>query len=123
MIIHLRPIICFIARRNRTYSEYRAFSAVMGKRAHSQERGATVDGHRAKKAHVEARPLYNKVATAENAAAVDGNPPLRMLLGAVENGVKNPKMGESAVYWMRMEDLRGSYAFISICTRMANLSR
>ncbi|KAL5530213.1 PHR1_2 [Sanghuangporus sanghuang] len=78
----------------------------MGKRARSEERGAPVDGHKAKKAHVDAKQLYNKVATAENAAAVDENPPLWALLDAVKGRKSDPRKGESVVYWMRMEDLR-----------------
>ena len=83
----------------------------MSKRAHSEDRDGIVNGHRlgnSKKARAQARPLYNKVATAENAAAVDKNPPLWILLDVMQNGLKNVKKGESVVYWMRMEDLRGT---------------
>lgn len=64
------------------------------------------DDHEHKKARAQAGQLYNKVAAAENAAAVDKLPPLRILLDAVKNGPVNLKKGDSVVYWMRMEDLR-----------------
>ncbi|KAF7977458.1 hypothetical protein HWV62_3639 [Athelia sp. TMB] len=48
----------------------------------------------------------NKIATVENSAVVDVDPPLQRLLTAVENTVKNPAKGECVVYWMRMADLR-----------------
>ena len=50
--------------------------------------------------------MYNKIATVENAKAVDENPPLDILLNAMKNGLKNPGKGSSVVYWMRMEDMR-----------------
>lgn len=56
--------------------------------------------------HKDTMNMYNKIATYENAKAVDENPPLDILLNAVEHGIKKPEKGESVVYWMRMEDLR-----------------
>ncbi|KAG9086554.1 hypothetical protein FRC06_003028 [Ceratobasidium sp. 370] len=53
--------------------------------------------------------VHGKIATAENAARVDANPPLRQLQSAIsehKNDVKNPPNGDSVVYWMRMEDMR-----------------
>ena len=49
----------------------------------------------------------NKIATAEAASAVDENPPLQILLKAVESRIKNVAKGDCVVYWMRMADLRG----------------
>ncbi|KAJ7638961.1 FAD binding domain of DNA photolyase-domain-containing protein [Roridomyces roridus] len=47
----------------------------------------------------------NKIATPEAAAAVDANPPLPLLLKAVQDvGSKSPR--DSVVFWMRMGDLR-----------------
>jgi deoxyribodipyrimidine photo-lyase len=53
--------------------------------------------------------LPNKIATAENAANVDTNLPLNVLMRAVKDGVKAPVKGEAVVYWMRMSDLRGMF--------------
>ncbi|EJD01230.1 uncharacterized protein FOMMEDRAFT_169392 [Fomitiporia mediterranea MF3/22] len=109
MLPRLRPVVRCSALRSSYLSCVRTSSAQMSKRAHSEDRDGIVDGHRLgnlKKARVQARPLYNKVATAENAAAVDENPPLRILLDAMQNGLENVKKGESVVYWLRMEDLR-----------------
>ncbi|KIJ20270.1 hypothetical protein PAXINDRAFT_68784 [Paxillus involutus ATCC 200175] len=47
-----------------------------------------------------------KIATAEAAAAVQANPPFLRLLDEVRNVVRNPQLGKSIVYWMRMGDLR-----------------
>ncbi|KAF7292369.1 Deoxyribodipyrimidine photo-lyase [Mycena chlorophos] len=46
----------------------------------------------------------NKIAQADNAAAVDDNPPLARLVKMPST--KTPREGESVVYWMRMGDLR-----------------
>ena len=61
-------------------------------------------------------PGYNssstgKFATADNAAAVDSDPPLPKLLAGVQNAIKNPAKGDSVVYWMRMADLRSAHQF------------
>ncbi|KDQ64618.1 hypothetical protein JAAARDRAFT_116599 [Jaapia argillacea MUCL 33604] len=61
-----------------------------------------------KKTHKDVQFLPNKIATKENAVKADAEPPLRMLLKALETVVKNPKKGDAVVYWMRMEDLRVS---------------
>lgn len=56
-----------------------------------------------------AKPVYNRIASREEAAAVDSDPPLEKLLKAVENNsssIGDRKKGECVVYWMRMEDLR-----------------
>lgn len=70
---------------------------------------STVPTH--KKSRLVSTPSFNpnKVATAENAAAVVSDPPLPILLTAVQNAIKAPKTGQSIVYWMRMADLRSSY--------------
>ncbi|KAJ3931098.1 MAG: DNA photolyase, FAD-binding/Cryptochrome [Lentinula lateritia] len=47
-----------------------------------------------------------KVATAQNAAAVDADQPMHKLLEAVKNQSKTVKNGDAVVYWMRMADLR-----------------
>ncbi|KLO14947.1 hypothetical protein SCHPADRAFT_825455 [Schizopora paradoxa] len=57
----------------------------------------------------EAKPVYNRIASKEEAAAVDANPPLEILSRVLKkNGasVKDVKKGECVAYWMRMEDLR-----------------
>ncbi|KAJ7764998.1 FAD binding domain of DNA photolyase-domain-containing protein [Mycena maculata] len=48
----------------------------------------------------------SKIASFDQAAAVDSDPPLLKLLKAVKDGVSSPKVGESVLYWMRMGDLR-----------------
>ena len=48
-----------------------------------------------------------KVATRENAAAVDANLPLKQLLDAVGSRAQGAvEDGECVVYWMRMQDMR-----------------
>ncbi|KAH8118312.1 hypothetical protein DFH11DRAFT_1686509 [Phellopilus nigrolimitatus] len=76
----------------------------MAKRDRSAEHedGDYVD----KRARLDTKTLYNKIATPGNASAVDKNPPLKVLLNVVENGLKTPEKGDAVVYWMRMEDLR-----------------
>jgi hypothetical protein len=54
--------------------------------------------------------VHGKIATAENAARVDANPPLAQLQNAIAQhkmDIKNPRKGDCVVYWMRMEDMRG----------------
>lgn len=47
------------------------------------------------------------MATAEDAARVDENPPLDILMDMQKSkDKKEAAKGESVVYWMRMEDLR-----------------
>lgn len=57
--------------------------------------------------------IYEKpgvVATSQAAARVDADPPLNQLLAKVEeNRVLKLDKGEAAVYWMRMEDMRGNF--------------
>lgn len=54
-----------------------------------------------------------KVASAQNAAAVDAEPPLAKLLEAVKGQNQQVKKGKAVVYWMRMADLRS--AFLTLC--------
>jgi hypothetical protein len=82
---------------------FRPFYSPMSKRQ-SEEPNGTTD---LKKPRKETMDMYNKIATAENAAKVDKNPPLEVLLDKLKNGIKKPEKGESVMYWMRMEDLRG----------------
>lgn len=49
----------------------------------------------------------NKISTPEAAAAVDKDPPLQILLKAVQDGIPEATESKSVVYWMRMGDLRG----------------
>ncbi|KAF4574980.1 hypothetical protein EYR36_006334 [Pleurotus pulmonarius] len=48
----------------------------------------------------------NKISTPEAAAAVDRDPPLQILLKAVQDGISEDTESKSVVYWMRMGDLR-----------------
>lgn len=50
--------------------------------------------------------LPNKIATAENAAKADKNPPFVQLTQCMNSTLKTAGGGESVVYWMRMEDMR-----------------
>jgi deoxyribodipyrimidine photo-lyase len=47
-----------------------------------------------------------KVATAEDAARVDANPPLDQLMKLQQQPKDKVAKGECVVYWMRMEDMR-----------------
>lgn len=82
--------------------------AAMPKRTHEAvlEEGATRQPN--KKARVQTKELYNKVATAAAAASVDRDPPLYKLLDLVNSGPKKTGRGDAVVYWMRMEDMRGA---------------
>lgn len=62
--------------------------------------------HTIKKTRTDIDFLPNKIATAENAAKVDRNPPFVQLLQCMESTPKTAGIGESVVYWMRMEDMR-----------------
>ena len=48
-----------------------------------------------------------KIATAEDAARVDKDPPLDQLMRLLKADAPKTEKGESVVYWMRMEDMRG----------------
>lgn len=52
----------------------------------------------------------NKVATPENAAAVDADPPFARLVKA--DVFKTPAKGDAVVYYMRMGDLRSAFTSI-----------
>ncbi|KAI0052987.1 hypothetical protein FA95DRAFT_1482511 [Auriscalpium vulgare] len=49
--------------------------------------------------------VHNKIATADNAARVDADPPLGKLLASLQNPTLQAQ-GSAVVYWMRMEDMR-----------------
>ena len=49
----------------------------------------------------------NCIATAEDAALVDADPPLQKLLKAASVSLKSVRGTEAVVHWMRMADLRG----------------
>jgi len=53
-----------------------------------------------------------RIATAENAAAVDKNPPLSTLLQAVQDGLNSPEKGGCVTFWMRMGDLRSRFLIL-----------
>ncbi|GLB33926.1 putative DNA photolyase [Lyophyllum shimeji] len=78
----------------------------MVKHARDSSAGPSPNKKRQRAAHATFRP--NKVATAEAAAAVDADPPLRKLEDLLKHSVDNPAKGQSVVYWMRMGDLRVS---------------
>jgi deoxyribodipyrimidine photo-lyase len=46
------------------------------------------------------------VATKEDAARVDADPPLDQLMRLLKEKAPQVEKGESVVYWMRMNDLR-----------------
>ncbi|CUA69414.1 deoxyribodipyrimidine photo-lyase [Rhizoctonia solani] len=53
--------------------------------------------------------VHGKIATAENAARVDTDPPLGRLQNAIsehKDELRNISKGDSVIYWMRMEDMR-----------------
>lgn len=76
----------------------------MTKRALTEELSS--EDHSNKKSRLQSDGPFVKVATAENAASVDHNPPFDQLMNAMNNGLRNVSKGEAIVYWMRLEDLR-----------------
>jgi deoxyribodipyrimidine photo-lyase len=50
--------------------------------------------------------VEGKVATVEDAARADEDPPLDQLIRVMKNNKGKVEKGESIVYWMRMEDVR-----------------
>jgi hypothetical protein len=50
--------------------------------------------------------LEGKIATAEDAARVDADPPLDQLMRLLKEKAPKVENGESVVYWMRMNDMR-----------------
>lgn len=75
---------------------------------------ALESGHKVKRTHKDVKFLPNKIATAENAAKVDKNPPFNLLLQAVQLPTKATQKGDAVVYWMRMQDMRGERELISL---------
>lgn len=51
---------------------------------------------------------YRKVATKGAGERATADPPLGKLLRAAETTAKVTRPGEAIVYWMRMEDMRGT---------------
>lgn len=54
------------------------------------------------------------MATVEDAARVDRDPPLVQLNELMKERVTNTEKGESVVYWMRMEDMRSESSLFSL---------
>ena len=82
---------------------------MVAKRPPSEGHGKVADNHIDKKSRRDGQTArYNKIATAENAASVDKNPPLQILLNAVADFKNDEEKGDSVVYWMRMEDMRST---------------
>ena len=75
----------------------------MAKRPHSTESHSS---HTNKKSRSVSGNHYNKIASFENAAAVDNDPPLPKLLDVVKKQAKPSQDGAAVVYWMRMQDMR-----------------
>ncbi|KAI0068783.1 hypothetical protein BV25DRAFT_1986350 [Artomyces pyxidatus] len=85
------------------FTLFRTFTVSMAKRTSS----LSFSSSPAKKTRpADVRVVHNKVATAEAAAKVDGDPPLGRLIQALEECNVLPVKGHSVVYWMRMEDMR-----------------
>ena len=55
-----------------------------------------------------------KIANAEVAAKADEDPPLDQLMRLLKDGKKEATKGESVVYWMRMEDMRGTCSVLTL---------
>lgn len=51
----------------------------------------------------------NYIASAENAAQVDADPPLQALIKAASESLKTVQGTEAVIHWMRMSDLRSEY--------------
>lgn len=64
-----------------------------------------------------------KVASAQNAAAVDANPPLAQLLKALkENQQQKVNKNKAIVYWMRLADLRSTFFKNFLLQRLSFIS-
>lgn len=64
--------------------------------------------------------VHGKIATAENAARADADPPLAQLQNAIaqhKHDLRTVQNGECVVYWMRMQDMRGKYCTFSRSSR------
>ncbi|TFK29384.1 Cryptochrome/photolyase FAD-binding domain-containing protein [Coprinopsis marcescibilis] len=72
------------------------------------ERSVSEDIHRPNKRQRITAASFSpiKIATKENAAAADANPPLQRLLKAMREVDSGPNQGDCVVYWMRMSDMR-----------------
>ena len=69
---------------------------------------AHASGHPVKRSRADTKFLPNKIATAENAAKADKNPPFSRLVDVMKSATKASPGGESVAYWMRMQDMRGA---------------
>ncbi|WVO17357.1 hypothetical protein L204_105049 [Cryptococcus depauperatus] len=87
--------------------EDKAVARGSNRKRHSPE-GGGVASSKSKK-HKNAYEIKGKIATAEDAARMDKNPPLNVITRLLESQDKEDKKieaGDSVVYWMRMEDMR-----------------
>ncbi|KAI0772620.1 DNA photolyase, FAD-binding/Cryptochrome [Irpex lacteus] len=62
--------------------------------------------HKIQRTHRDVKFLPNKIATAENAARADKNPPFKLLMEAMQSPMQAMAKGDAVVYWMRMQDMR-----------------
>jgi deoxyribodipyrimidine photo-lyase len=63
----------------------------------------------------------NYIASAENAAQVDADPPLQSLLKAASASLKTVEGTEAIVHWMRMADLRSECLEPRLSKTLTNL--
>jgi deoxyribodipyrimidine photo-lyase len=68
---------------------------------------AMESAHSIKRTRTDVKFLPRKIATAENAANADRNPPFKLLEAALQSPVSPSVKGDAVVYWMRMQDMRG----------------
>lgn len=59
--------------------------------------------------------IEGKIATAEDAARVDADPPLDQLMRLLKDDTPKTEKGDSVVYWMRMEDMRSTSSAPRLC--------
>lgn len=92
------------SKKQRVLNDYIKQDKQTGEKSKSESRGDNTDDEPAF-----IQQVHGKIATAENAARVDANPPLGLLQDAIadhKSELKNVAKGDSVVYWMRMEDMR-----------------
>lgn len=70
--------------------------------------------HKVQRTHRDVKFLPNKIATAENAARADKNPPFKLLMEAMQSPMQAMAKGDAVVYWMRMQDMRGKGMLIPL---------
>ncbi|WWC92474.1 uncharacterized protein L201_007432 [Kwoniella dendrophila CBS 6074] len=76
------------------------------KNGHSPQGGGVAGEKGPREKRKNAYEIKGKIATAEDAARADEDPPMNQLERLIEKGHKEIEKGESVAYWMRMEDLR-----------------